>query len=943
MAINTTNIIGDIFLPDGTVIDKSFIIFRMTGYDTDADSDAVIVPKDIRAPIDALGAIDVDLWPNPDGVRSTFYKVAAELYNGVNPALIDLGKISVPATGGPFDINDLLPIAPPSGATVADYIVFLASAVATAEVAADNAAADAAQTALDRVATAADVVSADASRVAAVAAAATLSAVAYATKTAMNAVTGSTGDRAYVYADTTTANNGLYFWTGSAWAKDALDFQERIAASEYITAIERDPKTVTTLVYPTTFTSSVFAGADFNTADRLDGFTIPIGSTGFQTFDSAITQIGYSKARALSGKTARFIFELETSVNGLAQRGFGVIKSVGRVTGTTDPLGTFSNFKLVQLTPTRAIVVSDFTFGGVEENVSLGIQQVTNNTGTNAEVSIKPLSISYAIVDVGAYSKSVKDNSPSGVEYIRMVTVKPDGTGDYTTLATAIAAQGGGTSHWQRVLYQVYAGIYTDIQYSIPQFCDVRAKGRLGEVWLKGYQAEDATIADITLNSTIQMDFTSRLFGLKITAQNMRYCIHADAPTNSGQDPRAKMEIVDCYVDHLGNQEAIDYQTSLGGAGNPGGVFSAPQAFGCGTHSDNHITSKRTTWVGGRFAGSSAFGFHTNKDFAYPSRVELIGGAVINPTGGNAIGTNAYGSGVQDSLTIDGTQIDGTIVAKSGSWLSADLKNTPSDRTSEIIIDIRGTGAAWTSDNTANALELRSVDASNSAVLVSGTGADALFGSNPIYRLGGIGYPARVYSRHAINGVVGTALGLRLGDCTGTSKTLTVAFEGGAPVDLTLSEDYTANSNAVVISKIVALLTGAGITGKTVLEVNAFDNEAPVYQRDYEIELTNTSATTVIRKGMAVAYDGSKYLGRIATSADARTVLAGIALENIAPGQIGRVQKSGHIASAQVLFSAAPSIAFGDSFGVSASAGQIVEGAGIELLRAVTGDVLEIV
>lgn len=84
---------------------------------------------------------------------------------------------------------------------------------------------DAAQTALDRVATAAIAETA-------AAAAATLGATAYATKAAMDIVTGAMDARAYVYADTTDANNGLYFWDGSSWAKDALDVQERLAAQE---------------------------------------------------------------------------------------------------------------------------------------------------------------------------------------------------------------------------------------------------------------------------------------------------------------------------------------------------------------------------------------------------------------------------------------------------------------------------------------------------------------------------------------------------------------------------------------------------------------------------------------------------------------------------------------------------------------------------------------
>lgn len=136
MVVNTSKITGFVVLPNDTVREKSKIIFQMIGFDTDADDRATVVPIPIEAPIADDGSIDVDLWPNPEGVRSTLYGVTASLYNGIRPVLVDLGKISVPVSGGPFDLNDLLPVAPPAGARVEDYIAYLQSAVAQAEAAA---------------------------------------------------------------------------------------------------------------------------------------------------------------------------------------------------------------------------------------------------------------------------------------------------------------------------------------------------------------------------------------------------------------------------------------------------------------------------------------------------------------------------------------------------------------------------------------------------------------------------------------------------------------------------------------------------------------------------------------------------------------------------------------------------------------------------------------
>lgn len=108
MTVNTTNVTGFIVLPNDTVRAGSKVIFTMTGFDTDAVDNATVMPIPVEADIAADGSIDVDLWPNPDGVRSRQYKVTFSIYNGNRPILIDGGVIYVPATGGPYDLNDLL-------------------------------------------------------------------------------------------------------------------------------------------------------------------------------------------------------------------------------------------------------------------------------------------------------------------------------------------------------------------------------------------------------------------------------------------------------------------------------------------------------------------------------------------------------------------------------------------------------------------------------------------------------------------------------------------------------------------------------------------------------------------------------------------------------------------------------------------------------------------
>lgn len=189
------------------------------------------------------------------------------------------------------------------------------------------------------------------------------------------------------------------------------------------------------------------------------------------------------------------------------------------------------------------------------------------------------------------------------------------------------------------------------------------------------------------------------------------------------------------------------------------------------------------------------------------------------------------------------------------------------------------------STNDARALQLISIDSASSAVAVSGSAVPALFGQNPVVIKGGIGYPARVLSSHSVKGeVAGGLIGQRLGDCTAVNKTLTIVFDGGSPVTLTLAANYTSMSNDSVVTALNSLLNDSA--GRAFSVITPYNYSAPVYQSDREVILTNTSGA-VILKGTAVAFNGSKLNARRATNSDTRAAIAGIALENIAPGVQG--------------------------------------------------------
>jgi DNA/RNA endonuclease YhcR with UshA esterase domain len=300
---------------------------------------------------------------------------------------------------------------------------------------------------------------------------------------------------------------------------------------------------------------------------------------------------------------------------------------------------------------------------------------------------------------------------------------------------------------------------------------------------------------------------------------------------------------------------------------------------------------------------------------------------------GTALAVQCLGSGKPDRLVLRDTEVRGPMTMNGDPWLSADAANQVANQM-EVEVYLSGSSPVpWTNSNTATSLELRSAAGASSAVAVSGTGADALFGKQPTYVAGGVGFAARVYSVPAITNYAGTAsIGALLGDCSSVNKSLVIQFDGSINKTITLNQNYTAQSNATILTALNAALAD-GTRG--FYQTSAYTNRARIFQLDREVEIENVDSTT-ITKGMAVSNSVSRFKGKVALSSDAATLLVGIALDDIVPGARGRVLKRGAVIHQdQIAFSGTPSIVFGDVFGVSGTPGLIVEGASVTMLRAV--------
>ena len=99
MALTTTLLTGTILLPNGSIIDGSFVRLSLTSFDTDAVDVVTVNPYTVTSHLDTSGGMSVNLWPNSRGIRGTEYEVTLGASDGRNVYEYRLSNIVVPDTG----------------------------------------------------------------------------------------------------------------------------------------------------------------------------------------------------------------------------------------------------------------------------------------------------------------------------------------------------------------------------------------------------------------------------------------------------------------------------------------------------------------------------------------------------------------------------------------------------------------------------------------------------------------------------------------------------------------------------------------------------------------------------------------------------------------------------------------------------------------------------
>ncbi|HCG7534096.1 TPA: hypothetical protein NJ418_004464 [Vibrio parahaemolyticus] len=483
-------------------------------------------------------------------------------------------------------------------------------------------------------------------------------------------------------------------------------------------------------------------------------------------------------------------------------------------------------------------------------------------------------------------------------EYYKTIVVARDGSGEFITIPEAMNSI---TDARKGRRYKVFvkSGVYTEVDWHVKNYVDLIGHS-WKDTWIKGYLPPETPVSEIKTTETIWANWTSKLKNLRITCQNMRYPIHADSGPSSN---RAHLVMEDLWVEHLANDEADDYHGVT--------VWGSNHAFGCGTHSGNQIYANRCRFE----SRTTPFYYHTHRNFAEPCHVQLDScECIIKGKDGYGVFIQPLGSGQPDTFVCNNSMLSGGVAITDSPWLGT---AQPADHcevecrfsgNSDIPVHI-GT-AAWS-------LVLTSLtDGDNTTITATGPAVEIVFG-DVIERAGANGLPPKCWGSLDIRGNWDQtgSIAYRLGDRTGEPISMVVSTESSS-VTVTFDKDYGSITPADIVAEINTALSGLA----TAQNIDIGRLYRPVFA-DAETALVNDSNVGIFQGAALVKTNAT--MCRLMTSADDKSLFAGIALEDILPGDTGRIRKAGTVDRTWVNLAFSDAVAFGDKLAVGSIDGQL--------------------
>jgi hypothetical protein len=189
-----------------------------------------------------------------------------------------------------------------------------------------------------------------------------------------------------------------------------------------------------------------------------------------------------------------------------------------------------------------------------------------------------------------SYGIKLESNFVKGLSTVREITVKKDGTGDFTSVVAAVNSIKDSSKNkiYNVVLYDAEYDIIAELGgntwlatitessseregLQLPDY--VNLKGAIDKVHLKGYIDDSVATSTITSRvSTVNCWMNNDFENLKFTGYNMRYAIH-DETNNAFSDYTRRMK--NCDIIYLGKATGM----SAPGNGNGGGAGSGGKYY----------------------------------------------------------------------------------------------------------------------------------------------------------------------------------------------------------------------------------------------------------------------------------------------------------------------------------------------------------------------------
>lgn len=224
------------------------------------------------------------------------------------------------------------------------------------------------------------------------------------------------------------------------------------------------------------------------------------------------------------------------------------------------------------------------------------------------------------------------------------ITVKKDGTGDFTTIRSAIESitDSGVNKFYKVQIYEGSDGIY-DIfsEYTTTELENVNFKGLyipnytklegIGNVTIKGELATSLN-AQFNLISTLNLNQVCDLENLTITSKNCRYAVHDDPPTSS---IKIVHNLRKCkFIKYTGT---VGYSIAYGSGCRSGAVIDIDD---CDFESEMNFP----------------YSIHNNVSFTEPMHLKINNSRFLNKNGSTnySIALLSMGSGTEDIVELIG-------------------------------------------------------------------------------------------------------------------------------------------------------------------------------------------------------------------------------------------------------------------------------------------------